>query len=157
MDFRVLVMNIKAHLGFVLIDIDGILIPCEPEDSMRSFGSTSTSTAGLNKDEEQCVKRHITEETVTNLLLGYYLFLRWFCFHFFFHYAVLISFWHFSKVWCRSVRLCSQAHLVLAVRWHMLDLFWHKPYKKCIENIFKTYAGNLVSYMMSIHCCLLFV
>lgn len=62
-------MNIKAHLGFVLIDIDGILIPREPEDSMRSFGSTSTSTAGLNKDEEQCVKRHITEETVTNLLL----------------------------------------------------------------------------------------
>lgn len=69
-------MNIKAHLGFVLIDIDGILIPREPEDSMRSFGSTSTSTAGLNKDEEQCVKRHITEETVKNLLLGYYLFLK---------------------------------------------------------------------------------
>lgn len=76
-------MNIKAHLGFVPIDIDGILIPCEPEDSMRFFGSTSTSTAGLNKDEEQRVKKHITEETVKNLLLGYYLFLKWFCFHFF--------------------------------------------------------------------------
>lgn len=69
-------MNIKAHLGFVPIDIDGILIPREPKDSMRFFGSTSTSTAGLNKDEEQRVKKHITEETVKNLLLGYYLFLK---------------------------------------------------------------------------------
>lgn len=69
-------MNIKSHLGFAPIDIDGILIPREPEDSMRSLGSTSGSTAGLNKDEEQRVKRHITEETVRNLLLGYYLFLK---------------------------------------------------------------------------------
>lgn len=53
-------MNIKAHLGFAPADINGILIPCELQDSTRSPGSTSGSTAGLNRDGSSVSKDTLT-------------------------------------------------------------------------------------------------